>query len=150
MTLRSMNTRRGYTLVEMVIVILILGSLAVVAAPKLLNTSATATDNGLRRTLSVVRDAIDLYAPDNGALPGADESPLTFKTDMASYLRGKFPRCPVGPAQNRKVKMVNVGGPISGEPSPARAWKFNYETGEFIVNYNQPTSYDASVNYDDL
>ena len=40
------------------------------APPKLFQTSGTATDNGLRQTLTVVRDAIDLYAADNaGALP---------------------------------------------------------------------------------
>ena len=64
-----MKNRNAFSLVELVVVIMILGILAAVAAPKLFSTSGTATDNGLRQTLTVVRDAIDLYAADNaGAL----------------------------------------------------------------------------------
>lgn len=37
----------GFTLIELVVVILILGILAGVAAPKLLSVSGEATDNGL-------------------------------------------------------------------------------------------------------
>ena len=49
------------------------GFLAAVAAPRFLDTSAGATDNGIKQSLGVVRDAIELYAAENGgALPGAD------------------------------------------------------------------------------
>ena len=51
--------RSGFTLIELVVVIMILGILAGVAAPKLLTVSADATDNGLKQTLSIVRDAIE-------------------------------------------------------------------------------------------
>ena len=146
-----MNLRTGFTLIELVVVIMILGILAGVAAPKLLKTSALATDNGLKQTLTIVRDAIELYAAGHGGvLPGADTDPLTFKTDLDPYMRGRFPKCPVGPAPNRKVRMVNGGGPISGEASPGRGWRYNYETGQFIVNWNEPTKCDPTVTYDQL
>ena len=146
-----MRSRSAFTLVELVVVVMILGILAAVAAPKFLDTSAKATDNGLKQSLGVVRDAIELYAANHGgALPGADGDPLTFKTDLDPYLRSRFPRCPVGPAPNRKVRMVNGGGPISGEPNPGRAWRYNYTTGQFIVNWNRPTKSDPSITYDEL
>ena len=71
-----MKARTAFTLVELVVVVMILGILAAVAAPKFLDTSATATDNGLKQSLGIVRDAIELYAADHGAaLPGADGKP---------------------------------------------------------------------------
>ena len=92
-----MVKRSGFTLIEVVIVVLIIGILAAVAVPKLFDTSSKAKDNGLRQTLSVVRRAIELYKAQNGALPGADGTEPTFKSDLAPYLQGPFPAGPVGP-----------------------------------------------------
>jgi general secretion pathway protein G len=143
-----MNKRAGFSLVELVVVIMILGILAAVAAPKLLNTSGTATDNGLRQTLSVVRDAIELYAADNGgALPGAsDDAEATFKSDIEPYLRGDFPTCPVG-AKDADVVITAAAGAIAGEASPTKAWHYSTDDGTFIVN-STATANDGSTQYD--
>ncbi len=122
-----MKKRQGFTLVELVVVVMILGILAAVAAPKLLGTSGTATDNGLRQTLSVVRDAIERYAAEKGGdFPGTDEP--TFKAAIAPYLRGAFPTCPVG----AKDATVAVG--TTSTVAGAQSWRYNTTTGEFIVN----------------
>lgn len=129
--------RQAFSLVELVVVIMILGILAAVAAPKLLQTSGAATDNGLKQTLTVVRDAIELYAADHGgALPGADGNVATFKSNLAPYLRGAFPECPVG-AKDTDVKMSSGSTALSGTGSPTESWHYNYTTGEFIINYSQ-------------
>lgn len=128
-TPRPLDSRSAFTLVELVVVILILGILAGVAAPKLLNTSATATENGLRQTLSVVRDAIELYAAQNGgALPSGTDA--DFKNDLKPLLRGEFPVCPVG-AQDNVVTFVSG---TTTTADGATGWMFNTSDGTFICN----------------
>jgi general secretion pathway protein G len=135
-----MDKRQGFTLVELVVVVMILGILAAVAAPKLLGTSGTATDNGLRQTLGVVRDAVERYAAENGGdFPGTDAA--TFKTELVPYLRGQFPICPVG------GKNADVAYGTSSTVSGTQGWRFNSTTGEFIVNSTDTDNSSPAVAY---
>jgi general secretion pathway protein G len=137
----KMKKRKGFTLVELVVVVMILGILAAVAAPKLLGTSGTATDNGLRQTLSVVRDAIERYAAENGGdyPPGGNQA--AFKTAIASYLRGPFPTCPVG--GNNADVAVGAVSTVGG----SEGWRYNTATGEFLVNSSTTDNSDTPVAY---
>ncbi len=140
-----MSRRKGFTLIELVVVIMILGILATVAAPRLLSTSAAATDNGLKQTIAVVRDAIERYAAENGgALPGPNEA--GFLAAVNSYIRGQFPKCPVGTNKNANID-VTAANPIV-TTAAATGWVYSTATGEFIVNSGAATASDASVTYD--
>jgi general secretion pathway protein G len=147
-----MRKHKGFTLIELVVVVMILGILAAVAAPKLLNTSSTAADNGLKQTLGVVRDAIERYAAEHGGgLPGDAGTEADLKADLVPYLRGAFPKCPVAGA-NDQVKITTAAGVITGEATatPAKSWHYNSADGQFICNCSLPTKSDPSVAYDDL
>ena len=124
---------------------MILGILATVAAPKLLGTSAAATDNGLKQTLSILRDAIERYAAENGGqLPGPDEP--GFLAKVGPYIRGQFPKCPVGANKNAEVD-VTAADPIAVTVA-AKGWVYSTATGDFIVNSSAASASDATVTYD--
>ena len=48
-------------MIELVVVVLVMGILAAVAAPKMFDTATNAKVNATRQSLVVVRDAIELY-----------------------------------------------------------------------------------------
>ncbi len=61
--------KKGFTLVELLIVIIIIAVLAAIAIPKFANSSLRSKEAALRGNLRLTRDAIDLFRADTGALP---------------------------------------------------------------------------------
>ena len=66
------RNRRGFSLVELVIVVVIVGLLAAIAIPRFSRGAAGATDSAIAGDLTVLRNAIELYAAEhNGKFPAA-------------------------------------------------------------------------------
>lgn len=65
----SKSTRKGFTLVELLIVIIIIAVLAAIAIPKFANSSGRSKDSALRSNLKIVRNAVDLFRADTGYYP---------------------------------------------------------------------------------
>ena len=133
-SLKASRARRGFTLIELVVVVLVMGILAAVAAPKMFDTASNAKINTTRQSLVVLRDAIELYKATNGSYPGA-----TLTTVIATYLKGPFPKSSVpGATGDGSVRIVNTGTGLTA--SGTEDWAYNTQDGSFIIN---KTSYDT-------
>ena len=64
-----MNNNKGYTLIEMLTVIAIMGILAAIAVPSFQKSIVRSREASLRNSLFVLRDVIDQYYGDFGEYP---------------------------------------------------------------------------------
>jgi type II secretion system protein G len=92
---RSNPRHRGFTLIEILIVVVILGILAAIVIPQFTNASQEATTSAIRSQLQSIRGQVELYRVRNGGvLP-------TAMTDLMDPPNGEAPyftQEPVAPA----------------------------------------------------
>ena len=83
--MKNFRLSKGFTLVELLIVIIIIAVLAAIAIPKFANSSLRSKESALRSNLRLTRDAIDLFKADTGTYP-AVASDLAVTTAPATGL----------------------------------------------------------------
>ena len=135
------NTRRGFTLVELTVVILIIGVIATIAAPKFFDSLTSASEKSASQSLQVVRDAIELFKANNTGYPGvvtATEAGL--KADLADFIRNDFPNCQVG-KKDSTIMITLTGDPLSGVVDGSTAWAYDNVSGEFRINHADYIAY---------
>jgi general secretion pathway protein G len=79
---------RGFTLIELMIVMAIMGILITIAAPSLKQSIVRAREAVLREDLFQIREAIDQYYADNDKYPAALNDLINTQEKSKSYLRG--------------------------------------------------------------
>lgn len=130
--------RRGFTLIELTVVILIIGIVATIAAPKFFDSVTSAKNKSAQQTIEVVRDALELYRANNSAYPGQATVQATMKTELAPYLRKEFPTIQVG-KNNSNIKFVTAD-PVA-VTTDTEAWVYNKATGEIRINHADYITY---------
>lgn len=153
-------TRRAFTLVEILIVVVILGILAAVVLPTLQGQTASARESSAKDSLSTMRTQIEFYKMEHDGVPpgyvsgvGTPEATLqlqftgtTTETGAASsstvpsdpYLYGPYIRkLPKNPYNNLSTiiyvdEATTFADAVDGTSS---GWLYKKETGEFKINW---------------
>jgi type II secretion system protein G len=132
----KMKARSGFTLVEILIVVIILGILAAIVIPQFTDASTQARVSSLKSNLQTVRSQIELYkVQHNDALPGAGtadfEAAMTGQTGIAGAAGTDYgpylQQLPANPFNNKSS--VRPGGAAAGANTDG--WRFDTTTGAF-------------------
>ena len=99
---------RGFTLIELIVVMVSVALLINIAAPRYVDSLQKSKETALRQTLAVTRDALDKFYGDNGKYPDSLEALIAKR-----YLRG----LPVDPitGSNSSWTMVAPDDPEKGQ-----------------------------------
>lgn len=86
--------KKGVTLIELLIVVLILAALSAIAIPRISQSAQNAKSNACDTNVDVVNSAIEMYNADNSAYP----TDLTDVTESTAYFPDGTPACPFATA----------------------------------------------------
>src|SRR5262245_17147807 len=127
--------RTGFTLIELIAVIVVLAILAGVALPKYFDYSAQARASSCKGTLGGVRSGVaNFYA--NSAISGTAVYPTFAQvTAIGTVMQEPFPVNPYNNStavRNADTTWVSGNPPVSG----AQGWAYDQTNGKFWANTN--------------
>jgi len=95
------NLRAGFSLIELLIVIVILGGLMAVVAPGLMDSQRKATRNTMCLSMKSLAGRFEQFELDNGTLPDTEEGVQAL---LANPDADKYPNYPVVPYLKKPKK----------------------------------------------
>ncbi len=139
MSHRQFNVHRvGFTLVEILIVVVILGILAAIVVPQFTSAAAESRDSSLRMSLNRVRQQLEIYKEHHdGEYPFlADISEqLTGTTDVAGNVLPLGTPGGFGPYIRELPVNPNTGGrDVDNAAVGGSDWFYDENTGSFHAN----------------
>lgn len=158
----NLRADRGFSLVELVVVVAILAVIVAIAVPRMANAVKGTDESALRKTLMSLRTAIDAFAAEHsGAFPGSIPDGLGNAADTAAafeshllkysnsagqaaaspdsdhrfgpYLR-QIPPVPVGSNRGKNGIAIDASNSPPLVTLGVEGWVYNPKTGQIIAN----------------
>ena len=138
------NKNSGFTLIEVMVVVVILGILAAVVVPKIMSRPEQARIVKVKHDILAIQSALDLYKLDNGFYPSTDQglialvnkptsepTPRNWKSD--GYLQ-QIPSDPWGQSyqflnDNEKLRIFSYGAKGKEGGSEIGNWNMENASG---------------------
>ena len=86
--------KKGFTLIEVLLVVIIVGVLAAIVIPRILYTKKQAQQEACKANISAINSQLELYNLMEGGWPSPDSAIF----GVASYFPDNSPACPFGSA----------------------------------------------------
>lgn len=136
MSVLKSRKEAGFTLIELVIIIVVLGILAAVAIPKYQDITGEAKEAAARGALGGIRSGITIFYANQAVTTGTATWPTLSELETAGTVMAQvIPKNPYQLKANAPDSMVTgvTKGTIVGTRG---GWAFNATTGEIWPNTN--------------
>lgn len=98
-----MKNEKGFTLIEMMIVLLVISVLLIVTVPSIARNNSTVNDKGCEVYLKMVEAQVQSYEMDKGSLP----------TDVEALINGKYLKSDQATCPHGKVAKIDGNGGVT-------------------------------------
>ena len=143
MSITAKAKNKGFTLVELLVVVIIIAILAAIAIPKFTNASLRSKESSLKGELKMLRDGVELYKNDTGGYPAAvgdlmaTTSPTNCYNPVSSSLMSIAANTWKGPYVSN----------VYNDPISNTAFQYTYTSGKVQASTTDPEPASDGSNY---
>ena len=138
MSFTTVRETKGFTLIELVIIIVILGILAAVAIPKYQDITSQAREAAARASLGGLRSGITIFYANQAVTTGTARWPSVVEVLTANSVMAQgVPKNPYQTTANKPDSVISGNNHVKGWVSGgAGGWVYKDSTGEVWPNTN--------------
>ena len=122
-----MRKQKGFTLIELMVVIVILGILAAVIAPRIPSFVDKAKEGRTKGNLATLRSTLNIYYSDNDGWYPTSTDQTTFSAAIVPKLIKKVPECETVKTGHGKSSTVGYFGTTVGATDTGN-WGYNNQS----------------------